>query len=340
MMNHRRILLLLVVLFCSVSIEFPSITRATTVYTKNNGVIQININEHDYPMITNLYVNGSQIIPHNNAGADFQMTGRSPAGNAYNPTQGGDCQGNPSLLSGVIPNWNGNGLPMPASNGILLGVDPRNYNDNGSCPSTGGPILPYNFNFGVALGDGVFLPPQAMVIDMSMQLEANSTAQPILRSASEVPVAFPYTSIMRYAFYSLDGNIFRKLERCDTPVGCTNDTLQWPSNTSVNINTDVNGRAIALATTPNAHIQQQTGFGMAFYSSFTTGMTISHRKGVRGIDLTLIAMVGDVHGGTSTISDSYSRTIRRVMVVGNMQTMRSAISTAKQKITDWGNWNN
>src|SRR5207244_673127 len=182
--------------------------QAATTYTKNNGVIKIDLNQFGYPMITSMYILDSLVVPHDNAGADFQMTGRSRYGNAYNPTQGGDCNGNPSRLTGILPNWSAV-TGIPPANGILLGIDPRNYNEPDRCLGRGD-LLPYNFNFGVTLGNGSILPREMMVLDLSIQPEAGS--QELLKALSELPVAFPKTTVMRYAYYSVDGSSFSRLE--------------------------------------------------------------------------------------------------------------------------------
>jgi len=80
-------------------------------FTKGNGIFQIEWNglcpfiAHKYPVVTRMWVNGELIIPNIGDGATMQMDVRSNQGNAYNPTQGGDCAGYPSALTGYIPNW-------------------------------------------------------------------------------------------------------------------------------------------------------------------------------------------------------------------------------------------
>jgi hypothetical protein len=335
-MNRRVFSLLLVIVFVGIFASSPSQSAyGATVYTKDNGVIRIKLNESNYPMITSMFINGGLVIPNNNAGADFQMTGRSSRGDAYNPTQGGDCRGNPSRLSGVIPDWGDGPGDISPSNGILLGIDPRNYNATSSGCNTGS-ILPYNFNFGVTLGDDIYLPKQVMVLDLTIVRESGS--EEIIKAASEMPVAFPYTSIMRYAYWSPDGLNFQRLQNCNTPIGCTHDTLQWPSANSASVNVNIDGKAVALSSAANAIEDEGAGVGMAFYSHVTTGLIVSHRKGAGRVDLTLISTVGERHGSTNRISDFGLRTLRRIMVVGNLGTMKAAIGIAQNRITDWGNW--
>jgi len=181
---------------------FVATTCPAEVYTKSNDIISVEINRN-YPIITSFRINGTLVVPDDNAGADFQMTARSIDGNAYNPTQGGDCRGNASILTGVIPNWDGAGFGIPASNGILLGVSPRNYNETYTCLGAG-EILPYAFNFGITLGDGIHFPQEMMAVDMS--IKKNSGAKDVIKNMSELPAAFPYSSLMRYAFYADKNN--------------------------------------------------------------------------------------------------------------------------------------
>lgn len=85
--------------------------------TRSNGVISITVLKDGFPMITNMAINGWEIVPHHHAGADFQFSTRwddscCGDGNLYNPTLGGDCEfgpnaprGNPSCLMGIDQNW-------------------------------------------------------------------------------------------------------------------------------------------------------------------------------------------------------------------------------------------
>lgn len=57
---------------------------AAQTYTKNNGVISYDANMYGVPMISRLRILGTQVMPYDNAGAGFQMTGRSAAGNPRN----------------------------------------------------------------------------------------------------------------------------------------------------------------------------------------------------------------------------------------------------------------
>ena len=332
-----RVKIFVLVMLVPISGIFSSPALAVT-FVKDNGVIRVHLNEFNYPMITSLFIGGQLVMPHDNSGADFQMTARSFAGNAYNPTQGGDCVGNPSILTGVLPNWTGIGGISP-NFGILLGIDPRNYNAGPPGPCRGvGPVLPFNFNFGVTLGDGVVLPKQAMVVDMAMQREPGS--QEVVRFASDLPAAFPLTAIMRWAYASQDGLNFYPLQQFVPGIGYTHDTLLWTTDeNSLSVNRFENGRVIALLNVPNAHLDNNAGFGMAFYSHTWTGMAVSHRF-TGSHHLTLIDMVGEPHGTQTQITDFNWRVLRRLMVVGNIATMRAAIQISESRITDWGNWFN
>ena len=329
--------------------EFET-TKAAGVFTKDNGIIRINLNEGGYPMITSMYITGIEVLSHDNAGADFQITSRRVTeGASYNPTQGGDCTGSPSRLTGYLPNWTGGGLDIDPQNGILLGVDPRNYNEfSGSCHGQGA-ILPYDFNFGVTLGDDAHLPKQMMIIDMSIRREEGSEV--LAKRLSEVPVAFPKTSFMRYAYFSRDGQTFDTFRTCLgwSYVGhgqwaCTggyrlsNDVSQWAYGELI----PGTGRAVMLCNIPDALERPDEGICMAFYSHFDTLYEISRRRG--GEDLTLVTMVGhysstiDTNDPNQVISDFNWHTLRRIMAVGNVNTVKAVISIANQRITDWGNW--
>jgi hypothetical protein len=334
-MKKRIILLVLGVLLAGSIFNTSTPAQGATVYTKDNGVIKIKLNEDNWPMITHLYINNAEIVPNYGVGADMQITTRSFNGNRYNPTQGGNCRGVPSNLSGVIPNWNGSGLGVSSTYGILLGVDPRSYDvtdpycDPNQAPNYDvGPILPYNFNFGVTLGDGVNIPKQAMVLDVAVQRESGS--QEILKIASELPVAYVKSATMRYAYYSPDN-----ISYYPVLYNGTNDTLSWPSYVNVN----VTGKVVMLSSQSNAVGDPLSGVGMAFYSNFTMNGGLSHRAEPT-MHLTAMWLVGS-NDGTHIIptTDFNWYSLRRVVAVGNLGTIRTAIDQVRVKAgSNWGNW--
>jgi hypothetical protein len=249
------------------------------------------------------------------------------------PTQGGDCKNKPSrIIPGII---GGMGIYTEYL------VQPRFYYPVGATSCTGnGALAPYNFSFRVRLGNesdaDLPLPKQIMILNMKTELLSGH--EPIFKAASELPVAFPYTSLMRYAYYSADGSNYSRLQRCDTSVGCTHDTSKWPNYR----NTNIDGRVIMLSSTPDAVENPSAGVGMAFYSHVNTGMIISRRSLPNGTNLTLIAMVGDVISSTRTLDgpDGTVFSLTRLMAVGNLSTIKAALGNAQQRISDWGNWYN
>jgi len=108
-------------------------------------------------------------------GALFQMTARSSEGNSYNPTQAGDCQGNPSVLSGYENTWVPFSTPgfLP---GLLIGVTPRLYTGSYDYPvCSEGPLSPYYFNFGIALGSGSYVPTEVVLLAMVSNTQQQTT---------------------------------------------------------------------------------------------------------------------------------------------------------------------
>jgi hypothetical protein len=310
----------------------PSYTLADT-YIKDNGIIKIKINEPHpngvrYPLISSVYITNQRVMPPDNAGADFQITTRSSKGNLWNPTLGGDCRQNPSKLTSVVPNWVGAGLPdIPSSNGILIGVKPRLYNEPGLSGCLGdGDFVPVRFNFGVTLGDGPGLPKQGMIIDMSVKRDVG--AEVLRKHASEFPVAFPYANLMRYAYYSVDGKNFLPFE-----VDYSNDTNVWP----VGVNYKKEGRAIALCQTKRSQLDGTVC--MAFYSHTSTTMTLSLRdSGSKQLNLMTLLAASEKNAlqQSDRISDYQWHTKRALMAVGRIGTIKAVISIAESKIDDWG----
>lgn len=298
------------------------------VFIKDNGVIKVKLNEYNIPIITSMYVDGDLIVPHDNTGADFSMTSRSVLGDAYNPTQGGDCRGNPSELTGYIERWSGTGLNISANNGILLGIKPRNYNEPPTGCQGAGILLPHKFNFGITLGDGISLPKQAMILDMSIFTE--SDGQFLTKRLSELPAIFPDSTKMRYAFYSLDGVNFLPLHPEDN---LSNDVLTWGYGVGI----DLNAKAIMLSNTPFALVEPNGGVGIAIYSNFTAVLGASSRFG--GRPLVALGITGE-SSQNSEIQMTKNKwyTVRRVVAVGNFNSIKETIRQANVKIHDWGTW--
>lgn len=281
-------------------------TVATASTYKNNGVLGVYLNYYGYPMITSLSILNTAVVPHDNAGADFQMTARSANGNAYNPTLGGDCLQEPSRLDAINENWTGAGLGVSAYNGVLLSVTPRNYNQPGpTCPGPGA-LLPISFKFGVTIGDGVKFPREMMVMDMSIM--RNFGSETLLKNISELPVAYILANVFPYAFY---GDSQNNLHPWSVNVGgsLTNHVPSWPYGQ----NFYQNGKVVMLCSDPNALQNQTAGSCMAFYSNFATTMLVSHRAGA-SYNLAMMSMTGTNDSGQ--ISDFNWHTLRRFTLVG------------------------
>eukprot|EP01088_Endostelium_zonatum_P002706 TRINITY_DN1341_c0_g1_i3.p1 TRINITY_DN1341_c0_g1~~TRINITY_DN1341_c0_g1_i3.p1 ORF type:complete len:328 (+),score=70.89 TRINITY_DN1341_c0_g1_i3:26-1009(+) len=303
-------------------------STALPIFTKGNGIFQVEYNgicpldNIQYPVVTRLWVDGELVIPNLGDGATLQMTSRSSMGNAYNPTQGGDCKGNPSILSGYIPNWS-MGLGISPANGLLLGVTPRNWNqqENGeACMGAGAP-LPIAFNWGMTMGDGVNFPLQGMILDMGIQRQPG--AQVLIKRISELPSAFPFSSILHYAYYSIDGTNYGQITD-----GQTCDVLAWPNGPVYGLN----ARIVYLSTSGNP----ETGWGMAFIGNPAKLVYVgaTNRPTPEG-NVAAMTMTGaaDVN---EVITDYASHLKRTVVAVGNLDTIRAVTATAWAKIPNWG----
>jgi hypothetical protein len=162
--------------FLLVLLVFVEFNECQMPLSTSNGLLEVEVGElttfggsNQYPSITNVYVGGELIMPPSLDGALFQMTSRSSEGNSYNPTQAGDCLGNPSILSGYETDW------IPFYNGwlpgLLLGVTPRLFTGSYDYPvCTEGPLSPYYFNFGISLGDGTNVPLEVILLCMVSHL--------------------------------------------------------------------------------------------------------------------------------------------------------------------------
>ena len=327
-------------IFLSVAL-LASVAASAQEFEKDNGVIRIKLNEAiapygtNSPMITNMWIAGRKVVPHDNAGADFQMTSRSSQGNNYNPTQGGDCAGRTSVLTGSIPNWNGAQLGTPASNGILLGIDPLLYDEpglSGTCNGGQPGVAPYDMAFGVTLGDGIAVPREAMVVDMSIRKDGPASPD-LVKALSELPVAFVDVNFLRYAYYSVDGVNFQQLQGSTGP-SFSHDIKQWLWNE----NFERSGHAIALCDRADAIEQPAQGTCMAFYAHEFTRVYASRRQGSPN-ELALMSVLGD-NAAAPTISDTQWHTARRLVAVGNLSTVAAVIAHAEQNYpaSGWARW--
>lgn len=323
MNKYKTLVLLAFVLF------LPSTGLAQTTYFKSNSVYDIWMNQHNVPVITRLDVTGNVVVPWDNPGAQFQMTARSTAGNAWNPTQAGDCRRNKSTLTGVTRNWNA-GIGISSSNGIQLRVDPLLYDEDGLPPnsctaSATGTIAPVDFKFGFTLGDAISLPEQVMVLDMEVRRE--SGAQNIHPIQSEFPAIFPSNYSLKYAYYSTDGVNFSSWL-----YNGTNNIQSWgkpdPAPTR-------RAKAIMLHTHPDANATPDSGMGIVIYTNDTVEMVMSRRTGAR-FNLGYMAATGSGNA-SETITDTNWHKWRRIVVVGNLNTIKNSIRQAKSHLGS-GSW--
>lgn len=305
----------------------------------DNGLIRIVMGDVA-PIVTQMWVAGLQAVPHDNIGADLQMTARSSKGDGYNPTQGGDCRGTPSILR-AIEAWNGVDPSVPATYGKRLEIAPRNYNEPSYPGCRGvGDILPYDMRFAVTLGDGRSIPKELMLLDMAIRKQQGSTAEDIVKGLSELPVVYFDNTIFRYAYYSTDtnpsdGQDFQPF-KVSTSSGATHDTQKWPGLTNYPV--DAPARVLMLCTRDDAVTHPGDGLCVALYSHEGSLMQASRRDGAIH-SLTALAAIGgdDVH---PVIADFDWHTQRRLMVVGTPDSIASGIAWAEAwlKPGDWQRW--
>jgi len=310
-------------------LALSSIANAQT-FTKTNSVYTMKLNESSTPVTTSIVVGASTYVPSDNPGADLQMTLRSNAGNTYNPTQGGDCAGNKANLWGSISNWSGSGLGISSTNGIALGVIPRFYNDNaaGVCQGTGA-AAPFNMTWGVTLGDGSILPNEVMVLDMSFAREdAGDETDP---NQSELPAMFANRSLFKYMYYTTDdGDTWAKWEE-----NSTHNVDNWSAAAnSANFYKDV--QAVWVSNESDAIGNPNSGSGIGIYANGVTTFVAGKRTGASN-NLSYIAALGGTSAATD-IEDDYWHGWRRLVLVGNLNTIKSVIDDAVTEIGGSGDW--
>lgn len=316
------------------SIALLSSNALSQVFYKSNDVYNVYLNQDGYPIVTTVRVAGSDYIPHDNAGADLSIAIRSAQSNQYNPTLGGDCAGNASSLWGHILNWDGSGLGIPASNGIALGVEPRFYNENNAtdpddivCGGTGD-IAPFNMTFGVTLGDGANIPNEVIVLDMSFAREDEGEA--IRSISSEFPAMFANRSSFKYLYYSYDGDTWYQWQN-----NGTHNVSNWDSSpNSPNYYKDV--QAVWVSNESNAISNPSSGSGIGIYVNGITSFAAGKRTG-QSNDLVYIAALGD-DSSSVQFNDDYWHGWRRLVVVGNLQTVKNSIDQAVSHIGGSGDW--
>lgn len=281
-MNHRVVFAFASLLFTTAAFSAtynPSTADTLPTVNISNGIVSIEVNGNGssnapyphYPGITNFNVLGQTLVPFDNAGANLQMSIRSSAGNAYNPTIEGDCNNRPSQLNAMlfqaqgasyVGNWVPYGAANQAKNGVLMGVTPLEFIPPGGCGSPGN-TTPYNMNFGISAGDGNAMPPQAIILEMQVQ-KTSSTAADIVKGLSELPTLYGKLSALQYAFYSTDLQTFQPANAY-FPKGCTigggsvpcnaptNNIAAWPISSN-----DGNGYSYNIQTDPNVAVSVPT----------------------------------------------------------------------------------
>jgi hypothetical protein len=284
-----------------------------------NGVLRVVSNDiappgGQYPCITSLAVNGTEIVPPIAVGALFQMDVRSFQGDLYNPTQSGACLGLPSRLAAWQQPW---GLvPGAGDNGLLLGVQPRPFlNSTGAC--TNEDLTPYFFNWGIQLGDGAAFPREAMIVYQDVQRTDPRAAEVDYR-ASELPTVYYGCDFAQYAFY---------MPRNDSvwvPWNGTNFVPAWSG----------------------AGAGQMLGYGnmrcngpdprAALCAATYTGLEPMLMGGVNNLAGGCPANVVSNRPGFFNDTAVHSRVI--VFAVGNVDTINAAIAKTSSTFVGWGDF--
>lgn len=316
-MNHRSSSLYVVVTLSFVVALMISSSEGQLPLTVSNSLIQITVGglttfggDNQYPSITNVIVEGELIMPPSLDGALYQMTSRSSEGNSYNPTQAGDCQGNPSTLSGYEINW----VPFSSPGwlpGLLIGVTPRLYTGSYDYPvCSEGPLSPYYFNFGIALGSGDYIPAEVVLIAMTVQ-KTSADAQDLLGAGSEMPSSYWDGNTRPYAYY-MPGNNYTWVQ---ATVGGTNYVLSWPNmGTFQEFGYGVMVCSDAIETNPYATCA-------SFYYIYGSTVSVSFRP-ITDYNLVLTTMVGTNTDWTITDTNVYSMYVLNVH--GNPGTINAA----------------
>jgi len=184
-----------------------------------------------------------------------------------------------------------------------------------------GQLTPMNFNWGMTMGDGVNFPSQGIIVDMGLQRQAG--AQVLIKRISEFPSAFVLSSVLHYAYYSIDGTNYGQISD-----GSTCDVLAWPNGPSYGLN----ARIVFVSSSGNP----ETGWGMAFIGAPNklVYVAVSNRP-TPGANVVAMTMTGATDS-SELISDFAHHLKRVVVAVGNLDTIRAVTATAWAKIPNWG----
>lgn len=324
-------LLQLVILSVTLIISF--MTHA--VQTKANGIYSIKFGEEGFPIITSIDILGRTVVPHNSVGADFQMTARSSRGNSYNPTQGGDCNDAKSRLDSIDMNYNTR-VGLGSQYGFKWQVTPRNYNEPGQSASNPigdclptQPLMPIQFLTEVTLGDGIKIPREMMVVDMSIR--RLNGAEALRPNISELPAMFPHAWRLPYAYHSIDGVNFEKLTKTVNGIP-THDLTKW----EVYENVPIAAKVVMFSNQPDAIANPNAGIGIAIYTKDITRFATGHRNG-RRYDLGYMAATGS-NSSADLIDDYNWHTFRRIVAVGHFNSIKAIIQKANQEFGGPWRW--
>jgi hypothetical protein len=184
------------------------------------------------------------------------------------------------------------------------------------------------------------MPKELMLLDMSIRKQQGSTAEDIVKGLSELPVIYFDNTIFRYAYYSsdpdpMDGQDFRPF-MVSTSSGPTHDTQRWPGLTNYPV--DGLAHVLMLCNRDDAVAHPDAGVCVALYSHEGSLMQASRRDGAIH-SLTAIAAIGG-DKDQPLITDFEFHTQRRLVVVGNPDTVASGIAWAETwlKPDSWQRW--
>jgi hypothetical protein len=327
---------------------------------KSNSTFYMVLNKaeggYQFPVMSELSVDGISAVSQananvSNAGAALQMTARgydssgNYLGDAYNPTQGGTCpyNGAASVASSLVAsNYDWTGVTgISAVNGAQLQVSPKLYLEAGhtSCTAYNASTFqsPYQFNFGVTLGNGSVLPNNVALLEQALYMPPGSAASvpPIAKGGCELPAAFFTTANFPFAFFSTDGVQFQKVP-FNSVVG-NNNAWDWSAGDLYGLN----AKAVVLSNSANWLSNPISGTSVGFFTDKAAVRWDLGRRTETGVSLTYVAALGDTATtaqASPTLEPGSGWTIwRRLLIAGDQEKVIAGIAQARAVITDWGN---
>lgn len=184
------------------------------------------------------------------------------------------------------------------------------------------------------------MPRQLMVLDMSIRKEVGSAAEDLVKGLSELPVIYVDNRSFRYAYYSIDQAVAGDQDyepfRVVTTSGVSHDTRLWPY--LANYPVAQSARVIMLCDHPDVVDKPAKGLCVALYSHEGATMQVSHRQGAV-YDLTSIAAINR-DPADPLITDYLEHTQRRLVAVGNADTISACIAWAEANLSPggWRRW--